>query len=324
VKILCTGFTQRAVNSQKLRYDYLTASTLLPKALKALNHEVHHRAVTPGEDLSQYDLAIITVGPPKSLTARYLPGSAWAFLKAKRVILACDDWSIEAAKGNAESTLRCMERFWPWYNDRGKWNDEDKSNVVKMIELLLTPHELRMLAPMFPWGDHKILERHTFPVKVVAWDPTPFVRIPHVSHIELNQRDRQWVLASLQGEPKLGALSWPVRRVGNKRAGEQYIPETEVLELYQLNWGVLCPPYKIAGSGWWRVRYHWSAICKNVLWSHLLDRTWMGEAYQHGARDFEEMTDDQLKATAQAQHDWFFANAAPLQETLDNLREVLK
>jgi len=323
MKILCTGFTQRAVNSVKLRYDYVTSALILPAALQMLNHQVEHRAVTPGEDLSSYDLAVITVGPPKSLTARYLPGSAWAYHKCKRVLLAADDWSIEVAKANAESTVRCWDRFWPWYNDKGKWNETDRELTLTMVKQLIAGADHKMLTPMFWWGDHTILAKKTFPATFFAWDPTPLVKLPSSTTIIPKTRIRQWVLASLQGEPKLGSLTWPVLKVGNKRDGQAYIPEVEVLDLYRANWGVLCPPYKSAGSGWWRARYHWSASSRCVLWSHAIDRQYMGEMYQHNAQEYEGLSDEELAKMGQAQHDWFFANTASLQTTLNVLREVV-
>ena len=320
--ILCTGFSQRAVNSQKLHYDYLTFSFILPTALRMLNHQVEHRAVTPGEDLSSFDLAIINVGPPKSLTARYLPGSAWAYWKAKRKLLACDDFSIEVALGNAQSTVKCWDRFWPWLNEKSKWNETDEELTLFMIkDLIKGTSDQAMIAPLFPWGNHSILK--TFPSKLIALDPTPLVKLPASTTIIPKTRQRQWVLASLQGEPKLGSLTWPVVKVGNKRDGQAYIPETEVLDLYRANWGVLCPPYKSAGSGWWRARYHWSASSRCVLWSHTTDRQYMGEAYQHNAQEYEGLSDEELAKMGQAQHDWFFANTASLQTTLNVLREVV-
>jgi hypothetical protein len=48
-------------NSQKLRDNYLTCEPILARGLAELGHEVDHRKVTPGEDLSRYDVALLGI-----------------------------------------------------------------------------------------------------------------------------------------------------------------------------------------------------------------------------------------------------------------------
>jgi hypothetical protein len=311
MKILITGFTQRMCNSQKLRYDYLTSVYILADALRESGHEVDHRAVKFGEDLSSYHLALVGIGPPKSLTARHTHEACWTLLKAKRAITYCDDWSIAVAGGNMMSALRCM----PQWSEFMKFSEPEKEAVVAGLTKILAG-DYPMLAPMFPWGDHTKLVRNNLDnMRVFAWDPTPLVNIKLPYFISLRQR--RWVYATLQDHNdwlKTMNPQWPVCRLGAKSAGDTYYPEAEVLENYATSWGVLCPEYKSAGSGWWRVRYHHAAVLGNVLKCGLTDALSMDfyqskaghSPYSYRISEIEKMDTANLHDLAEWQSKWFF------------------
>lgn len=336
MKILITGFTQRMVNSLRLRYDYLTSVYILANALRESKHEVDHRAVKFGEDLSSYDLALVGIGPPKSLTARHVHEACWAALKARRVVLYCDDWSIAVAGGNMMSALRCM----PQWSEYMKFNEAEKEIVVAGLSKILAG-DYPMLAPMFPWGDHtKLIKNNLDNLRVYAWDPTPLVKIDEITPVEkrivYQERKQQWVYATLQDHNdwlKTMNPQWPVCRLGAKSAGDIYYPEAEVLKNYATSWGVLCPEYKSAGSGWWRVRYHHAAVLGNVLKCGLTDALSM-DFYEHKINgpyayrisEIEKLDTAGLHDLAEWQSNWFFENTvrdrgktlAQIDNALDN------
>ena len=320
MKILCTGFTTRAINSSHLKYDYATSSLIMPTALASLGHTVEHRDVEPGEDLSSFDLAIITVGPSSSRACGNLAHSAHAFHAVKRVVLACDDWSIENAEKSTLGALQDPSKLWAFHDPKDKWPLEERTAIISMLRAVTESHELQMLAPMFPWGDRDVLQRTLTP-RLVPWDPTPFVKLDLLAGLRTS-RKRQWVLATLQGTPALPDLTWPVAKMGNKRAGQEYIPEREVFALYGESYGVLCPPYKTAGSGWWRVRFHGAAAMKTALWCSGDDRQYMGPSYNHTAAQIESLSDVELTALGEEQSAWFFKNTASLDDTRAALQRI--
>jgi hypothetical protein len=329
MKILLTGFTQRMTNSQKLRYDYLTSVYILRDALRRLGHEVDHRPVTPGEDLSGYDRALVGIGPTKSFTARFVPGSAWAYHQLPgRVILYCDDWSIEKTGYDFRNTLGRWEQWLGFFQTCGpvkgqelEGHDDRKVDVRLMLESISQNVQVKLLAPMFPWGDHAALMRGNLPSQLVPWDPTPL--IPPIVHLRPWPKAQRWVMATLQKNSKVPKGQWPVHQVGNKRDGQAYLPEAEIHKLYGESWGVICPPYQKAGSGWWRYRYQATADARSVLWLSAADKAPMASCYQHSLPEYEKMDDLTLGATADAQHRWFYFNTATAERTLQTLAEAL-
>lgn len=327
MKILLTGFTQRMVNSLKLRYDYLTSVYVFKDALALMGHQVEHRRITPGDDLSDYDRALIGIGPTKSFTARFVPGSAYVFKKmAGRVTLYCDDWSIEKTGYDFHNTLSRWEKWLKFFETCGpvtgqelEGHDDRKADVYEMLEeITASPHQA-LLAPMFPWGDHKLLMKDNLPSRLLAWDPTPLLTPGQGGQAQ--EKQRRWILATLQKKNNLPKGQWPVEQVGNKREGQAYLPEADILAMYRSSWGVICPPYQRAGSGWWRARYQHAADAGCVLWADARDKAPMGHPYQHSLPDYEKMSDAELAIIAGAQHKWFYEQTATREQTLAVLRE---
>jgi hypothetical protein len=329
LRILISGFTQRAVNSQKLRYDYLTFVYVLRDALIKLGHRVDHRAVTPGE-LLDYDRVLLCVGPTKSFTARFVPGTAWAFKTMRdKAILFCDDWSIEKTGYDFKNTLARWDKWVGFFTAAGpvkgqelEGNLERQHDVIEMLNAVTHDPTIRLLAPLFPWGNHQLLLQGNLPSKLIGCDPTPLLP-PMTAAPTTAPRKRQWILATLQKKMKLPRGKWDVQQMGNKREGQSYLPEAQIAELYRQSWGVMCPPYQKAGSGWWRVRYQMAADAGSVLWLDYKDREKMGTAYGLTLSEYESLTDEELAATAAAQREWFYAHTATAEQTLRVLTEAL-
>lgn len=331
MKIILTGFTQRHTNSQRLRYDYLTATYLLRDALVKLGHEVDHRAVTPGEELGRYDRAVIGVGPTKSFTTRFVPGSAWVYrMMPGRVLLHADDWSIEKTGYDFRNTLNRWAQWLKFFETCGPVRGQEleghearKADVFEMLGDITSSPDRKLLAPMFTWGQHDLLLKNNLPSRLVAWDPTPLILAQVIAVPLIAERRREWIMATLQKNSKVPRGQWPITQVGNKRTGQAYLPEAEIFKLYQENWGVICPPYSKAGSGWWRYRYQLATDAGAVLWLDPKDRSGMGAAYQSSMSDYERMSNSDLALTAAGQHDWFYEHSASLPATLNIIREAL-
>ena len=70
MKILMTGFTALQINTERRTIQKIDVPALIVKALTDMGHEVDWRKVTPGEDLSSYDVAWVNLAPLNSLNGR--------------------------------------------------------------------------------------------------------------------------------------------------------------------------------------------------------------------------------------------------------------
>jgi hypothetical protein len=331
MRVLMTGFTTRMVNSQKLKNNYLTCEPLLAKALTELGHEVDHRKVTPGEDLSQYDVALLGICGIQSRTAAAANGTAWAFENVERRLLFCGDWSIEKAGLDFQNALEHWDRYLRFCQSSFNYSAEDGDRIEAMVTSIMT-ERLPMLAPFFRWGNHEHIVSNTnrrtgkknLPkTSLLTWDPSPFCHIPEPE--KTSDRAPQWIYATLQDhddwiERAQWSLKWPVVR----REKENKVQESELLKEYAASWGILAPPYKTAGSGWWRARFNHAAKLGAVLVCDPRDFAVMGMPYRCSAVDVERMSLGERAGLAQRQRDWFSSNTATREKTLSDLDYALK
>ena len=70
MKVLITGFTALQINTEKRTIQKIDVPASIVKALREAGHEVDWRKVTPGEDLSSYDVAWVNLAPLNSLNGR--------------------------------------------------------------------------------------------------------------------------------------------------------------------------------------------------------------------------------------------------------------
>lgn len=326
MKILITGFTSRMVNSQKLKNNYLTCEPLLAQILREqLGNEVDHRAVSPGEDLHQYDLAILGICGIQSKPAAYAAGTAWAFETVKNRLLFCGDWSIENTGQDLKNALCNWERCKRSFQTLGrKYTPDDERRIHAMLTSIMT-EPLPLLAPFFPWGNHNLILANNLPkTSLYAWDPSPFVRLPELK--APTERKAQWVYAALQdcGKDWLTKqqkmLKWPVV-VHDKN---NPVPEERLLEEYAGSCGVLASPYKNAGSGWWRARYIHAAHVGAIMICDYRDSAVMSApSYRYSAIEVEHMSPESRANLAQRQRDWFYGHIATREKTLSDLTAAL-
>lgn len=337
MKILCTGMTARMVGSTKIRGDYLTFSTVLVDALRTLGHDVEIRNTEPGESFDQYDRVFAGIALLSSLGSRH----AWRVAKvmeltAPRCILYCDDWSIEGA---AYDWNRKLNVEWDKYlklrtdvNALSPANKELMNDVLNSVldEKLYgrTVRPWKLLAPMFPWGDHsKILGQRSYKLNVElhAVDPSPVLEVQTV--IRASTREKAWVSATLQNHDvwlKSLRLKWPITELGNKRKDQVVVTEGEVLNAYANNWGVLCPKYANPGSGWWRARFNYSAALGSILHCDPRDGECIGPSYLKTPFQIERMDDLELTRLAGGQTTEFYSKIWTRAQFYGTLAELLR
>mgnify|MGYP003343999651 CR=1 FL=1 len=90
-----------------------------------------------------------------------------------------------------------------------------------------------------------------------GYDPNPLLplRRPKTTLLE---KERVWVVAGLA---EANRKAWkkikptlPVVEVGKRGGGGIRMPEDEIVDWFAQRWFHYMPPYKHAGSGWWRAR----------------------------------------------------------------------
>jgi len=259
------------------------------------NHEVDHRAVVAGEDLSMYQKVFIYLYPVDH-NAVNVDGAIWALQQRPEAWICLDDWSFQKLLptwGAFVDTKLLTSRTW--------------------------------LAPLFPWGDVKAMG---LPVDDIRhWDPSSLYfkfEQPKSNFTVWDKRKTEWYNASLSKEAHEWAiaqdLQWPIHSVGGKALGQPRILESQIVWEYGTYKGVLCPTYAHAGCGWWRVRYLHAAIARSILGSDPKETGMVHPAYGYSLKEIEKMSDEAREYLAWLQADAIVQKLAPLHETVEKIK----
>lgn len=295
MNILITGVTETHINhpDRASSTKFISIPELMSKGLTMLQHQVDHRAIEIGEDLSMYDCVFVYLYPLDH-NAVHPAGAIHALEQRPDAYICLDDWSFQ--------------KLIP------SWSDKvDIEDLKKRV----------WLAPLFPWGS---TEKMGLPVlRMRAWDPSPLYDMPLSHKLSWQQRKKEWYNASLSKDAHEWAasqnLSWPIHAIGGKALGQKRILESDVVWQYGEYKGVLCPTYSHAGCGWWRVRYLHAAAAGCVLGGSPDELGMIGSAYQHSLQELEAMSDEELQMVALAQA--MQLNTATLQKTLTDLEDFI-
>lgn len=322
-----TGMTSRGILSQKLKHDYVALSDVLSRALLEMGHEVDAGRVTPGEDLDRYDAALVLTYWVSSLSSHYCHEAAWALSElGPRAVCYVDDWRSQTL---ADDYQNHVERPVGWERHRGRfrknlWDtltpDQEEAGRRALLSFI-DPSMGRaptIIVPQHPWGDLSRWQTggRELLSPLVALDPTPGVPLPELARRPDGERERRWVLATIQEHDRWLArdvrAAWPVLQLGGaKKLGGgvnpgrtemgKVVSEREVVQAYADSWGMLVPPYACSGSGWWRPRYTYAAHARAVTYAPLEDAERLGESFMYGVDQIEGMTTAQLASLADEQ-----------------------
>jgi hypothetical protein len=167
---------------------------------------------------------------------------------------------------------------------------------------------------------------------VVAWDVSPLIQKPELQppgelFNRCNEKERTWVLGALSDQSRWVEkqnFQWPVLQYGHKSSGQPRLQEADLIKVYNDSWGVLCPPYKKSGTGWWRNRYNWSAYVGSILLCDYDDACVMGEPFILTPADIEGMDDKGLATIAQEQREWHGAHIWNREQLRDAIGDLLR
>jgi hypothetical protein len=107
MKILMTGFTALQINTERRTIQKIDVPAHVAKAMEDLGHEVDWRKVTPGEDLSGYDMAWINLAPLNSLNGRQgAMGALYTLSSGLPAVGFFDDWQFNTVFNGAKALMR--------------------------------------------------------------------------------------------------------------------------------------------------------------------------------------------------------------------------
>lgn len=337
MRILITGYTTRMFGSDRVQGDYITFSYLLEAILKDMGHAVERRKILIGEELQYvYDYAFCGVAPLSSMTSGRVPETHYVMdtMPGRHAVYA-DDWSF---CGYGDSVRYTLDR-WGKYKAYKKfpYSDEIVEETRLSLELMMNiTHPLSnapVVAPMFPWGDHQYLMRGTklevgnYAARLVAVDPSQWLKYPTIEIPNPLDKTRQWVMAALSDHSrwvKKQGFKLPVKYVGNKRmVNTEVLREADTVRLFSNSYGVLSTGYPSAGSGWWRTRYLNAAWAESIIYSDPKDAFVMGTPYQGSVEFFENLTSErQYQDVVESQNWWLqrhISSKEAVQATLERL-----
>lgn len=289
MKILVTGVTREQANARinKPKFSMIQGMPAIVRSLKNLGHEVDHRQVVLGEDLSgRYDAAVIGMAPINSFPANKCGlGTLYAIGALDcPTIVYWEDWQWRASLSGLRRLMRNPhdldkmtsngERF---YQDDPDLVDRHRDHLVHVATGLLQPWKrLYGLVPAYEWGDLSVVTKELPSgdrTRRIDLAPEAMLHVkPAYDRIveQLKQpKEVQWTCASLVDHDNWIAkqkLEWPVQLFGRRR-GEHVRLDTEgdvAVEIAR-SAGSLCPKYHHAGSGWWRARFITAALGRTVL-----------------------------------------------------------
>ena len=338
MKILITG-----MNKQQCTENFYKGSQLkiipshvsLIACLRDMGHTVEQRVVTIGEDLSSYDKIICYIHNPSGF-AGFVYNALW-LIRNYDCILAFDDWQTD----NIYKGLMALEdpekMFRPYVMDshkhvptdvREKYGD-DLFEALNMIQ----KKNHKMLVSAFAGG--KLSHLIDYPEELLfSFNPNPY-------HINLQSsfnslfddkakvfnyagliqdKTKKWIKEQNIGD-------WELKKYGSRKDGQDRVIESEMVDIYGSQWGVLMPGYFHAGSGWWRARPLQVADAGSILIGDFKEMVIYyddDELASLKAYDLTMMSDKQLEDVAEAQKKAIYTTH-PLDKAVqqEELRRVL-
>ena len=319
MKVLFTGCTAKQVDDdawKRARVKRIDDSSIICNSLRKQGYTVDRRKVQWGDDLSEYGLAIVGVGQFGSNNySGEIFNALYALKNVKNVIVFHEDWKIDGTmkswdKMTEQETFdKSISKKWSdgryFYGgvDNPAFNPEEAKEIIRKVA---AGEFENALIPAFDWGDKEKVRDIINVKNIYNIDLTPYVLENWNIKLdtEAQPKERKHMLASLVNHKpwvNRNKLSWPVDYFGAKSIKEarQLASETDVFETCGKYWGILCPEYPHAGSGWFRIRWIYAAIQKSVLLSSPKDT----EALGLPVVNIEKMSDNELADYAKLQSD---------------------
>lgn len=339
-----TGFTPRGVGSTRLLYSYMSNTSVITKTLRAAGHEIDHRIVDVDEPLKdKYDIAMIALAVPQSLSSRFVYGALWAAEEfGPRARFFVDDWLLHQFRSQLESGIRDPEKRFYSLDNRHCYEAAKKHTDLWLKWFkFLGRGSYELLLPTFAWASPRRLLPKLDGVKPVTFDPTPLALTDpevfwgdkadfgHIMGEPMANRDRAWVLAAMRDiSPwlKKQVFDWPIKRYGNKRQQEEILTEKDLItNVYTKNVGIIGAPYDaVKAGGGWRARYIHAAVTNSILFLDADEGRAAGPPYDLMRSIVEKASIDQLCDIADRQKAWLYEKSWSLDQLTTALENYVR
>jgi len=332
MKVLFTGSTAKQVDDlawSRARVKRIDDSTIVCESLRKQGYEVDRRKIKWGDDLSQYDMAIVGVGCFGSNNySGDIFNSLYALDQVKNVVVFYEDWKITSNMSSFLGMLKqgilekAIEK--KWSNGNHFYGGVDSEffdiEVARKVLINLSKGHYDALIPAFDWGDKQIVRDIIKSKNIYNIDLTPYVLDNWNIDLRPKRQEKKkgYMLASLVDHSrwvKKFGFGWKTTYYGAKSIKDsiKLATETDVYDECGKYWGVLCPEYPHAGSGWFRIRYIYSALQRSILFMPYKDLKALGLEYKW----LENLSEDELREYANEQRKAILKHSFD-KETFDN------
>ncbi len=325
MKILFTGSTAKQTDDlawERAHVKRIDDSSIICNSLRKQGYEVDRKDISPGDDLSEYDLTIVGLSPIGSPNSRkHIIGALYSIYQSKKVLLFYEDWQIQTVIDkfklmvtNNRFENRILNK---WSNGdyfyKNAQNEFFDFNKTKETMLNIINGKYDALIPAFDWGNKDIVKKVIKSKNIYNLDLTPYV----IENWEINlhpepqEKKKEYMLASLVDHSRWVSKSgvrWKTVYYGTKSIKDsiKLDSETDVYNECGKYWGILCPEYPHAGSGWFRIRYIYSALQRSIIYASLKDFAALGIPWKRieNLNDIELIEYAELQRNAILKYTW--------------------
>ncbi len=337
MKILLTGSNSRQCGTAKVTSKRIFDAWNLCQMMKTFA-DVDFMPVSKETDFSKYDIVVSGFGGLGSFTSTDVLKALYAIGKAAKPVVLLEDWRCPKAIATglkstyAKGYASFLEKdFNKSLSDGSKFYNgvEDGSIEPEVVwqgieKIIAHPEDIKFLIPAFSWGDKGIVAKivGTKPENILYFDQTPYVMeqqnmqdVPYDS-----SRMKKFVYCGLTNQD-----SWLKKRgikdctdcFGHKPY-EKLPDEAAVNHKHSEYLGVVVPEYYHSGSGWFRVRYIYGAMAKNVFMISENDAGALGVPILKG---FNNYSDSEIEAAAMETYEAVKKYIPTKEQTCKNLEE---
>lgn len=320
MKILFTGSSAKQTSDVahlRAKVKRIDDSSIICDSLRKQGYIVDRRDIAWGDDLSEYDFAIVGLGHFGSSTySQRIMNALYALHTIKNVVVFHEDWKITGTMRSFrgmlddESWKKSLAKKWSngqkFYGgiDNPSFDIDAAKNIVQQV----VDGKYPALIPAFNWGDKQHVRNIIKSEVIHNVDLTPYVLnfwgIP--LKVKSVTKQKKHMLASLANHTawvKKHTSKWDVDYFGAKSINApQLATEKDVFYKCGEYWSILCPEYHHAGSGWFRVRWVYASIWRSIILASNQDLTALGLP----KINIEEASISELKEYAELQAELVF------------------
>lgn len=316
MKILLTGSNNRQCGTAKITSKRIFDAWNLCQMLRTFAN-VDFIPIQKDTNFSQYDISVVGLGTLGSFTYSDVLKALYVIGKANNVVIFLEDWKCPKHIATAltklyndgfenfvnktfNKVLSSGDYFYTGISD----GIIDAETVWLGIEKVVTQSITnKYLIPAFNWGDKSIVANilNTKTENILYFDQTPFLIEQYdIKDCEYNSnRHKKFLYCGLSNQD-----SWLKKR-GIKDITdcfghspyEKLPSESDVNDKHHEYLGIAIPEYYHSGSGWFRIRYIYSAMAKNICMISDNDAKALGIK---SINSFDNISDEEIKNVAMA------------------------